>query len=95
MDAWKTLLDTRLNLTVRVKNPWFWAGLAGVFITALNITPETVTTWPALGLALREAAANPAALAAALVAVLGVVIDPTTAGVGDSKQALLYKEPKK
>lgn len=28
------------------------------------------------------------------LAVLGIVEDPTTAGVGDSKQALDYKEPK-
>ena len=28
------------------------------------------------------------------LAVLGIVEDPTTAGVGDSKQALTYEEPK-
>ena len=27
--------------------------------------------------------------------VLGVVVDPTTDGIGDSKQALEYTEPKK
>lgn len=95
MRSFKQLLDARLNLTVRVKNPWFWVGLAGVFVTALGITPETVTSWPALAQALQAAASSPATLAAALAAVLGVVIDPTTAGVGDSQQALLYTQPKK
>lgn len=91
----KQLLHTRLNLAVRMKNPWFWVGLAGVFVTALGITPDTVTSWPALAQALQAAFASPATLAAALAAVLGVVIDPTTAGVGDSTQALLYTKPKK
>ena len=31
----------------------------------------------------------------ALLAILGVVNDPTTAGVADSEQALTYLEPKK
>ena len=29
----------------------------------------------------------------ALLVILGVVVDPTTAGVGDSKRALGYEEP--
>ena len=31
----------------------------------------------------------------ALLTILGVVADPTTAGVGDSRLALSYEEPKK
>ena len=31
----------------------------------------------------------------AVLAILGVVTDPTTKGFGDSKQALTYTEPKK
>lgn len=31
----------------------------------------------------------------AVLAILGVVTDPTTAGISDSKQALTYEEPKK
>ena len=30
-----------------------------------------------------------------VLAILGIVTDPTTEGVGDSKQALTYEEPKK
>ncbi len=29
----------------------------------------------------------------ALLVILGIVVDPTTAGVGDSKRALGYEEP--
>lgn len=91
----KNLFGARLNFMVRLKNPWFWVGLLGVALTALNITPETVTTWPALALALESAVTNPATLVSALLAVLGVLLDPTTAGLGDSEQALLYNQPKK
>ncbi len=31
----------------------------------------------------------------AVLVILGVVTDPTTAGVSDSKQAMTYTEPKK
>jgi phi LC3 family holin len=31
----------------------------------------------------------------AVLTILGIVTDPTTAGIGDSKQALTYKTPKK
>ncbi len=31
----------------------------------------------------------------AVLAILGIVTDPTTAGVKDSKQAMIYSEPKK
>ena len=31
----------------------------------------------------------------AVLAILGIVTDPTTAGVGDSEQALTYKAPRK
>lgn len=30
----------------------------------------------------------------ALLAILGIVADPTTTGVGDSEQAMTYTEPK-
>ena len=30
-----------------------------------------------------------------VLAILGIITDPTTAGVGDSKQAMTYEEPKK
>jgi phi LC3 family holin len=95
MELLKKILNTKLNFVVRLKNPWFWVGLAGVFLTALNITPEAVTSWSALEQAVNTALSNPAMIVAALVAVLGVVVDPTTEGVGDSKQALGYSEPKK
>jgi len=41
-----------------------------------------------------EAIEGAAAAALALLALLGVVVDPTTEGVGDSGQALQYEVPR-
>ena len=85
----------KMNIPVRMKNPWFWVGLAGLFLTAIGVSPETLTSWAALKQALMEFISNPFMIGSALVAMLGQFIDPTTAGVGDSAQAMKYTVPKK
>ena len=84
----------KMNIPVRMKNPWFWVGLAGLFLTAIGVNPETLTSWAALKQALMEFISNPFMIGSALVALLGQFIDPTTAGVGDSAQAMTYTVPK-
>ena len=85
----------KMNIPVRMKNPWFWVGLAGLFLTAIGVNPETLTSWSALKQALMEFISNPFMIGSALVALLGQFIDPTTAGLGDSAQAMTYTVPKK
>lgn len=85
----------KMNIPVRMKNPWFWVGLIGVFFTAIGVSPETLTSWAALRTALTELIGNPYLLVSAALALLGQFIDPTTAGIGDSTQAMQYSEPKK
>ena len=85
----------KINLKVRVKNPWFWVGLVGVILTAMGINAETLTSWQAVYDALLALVSNPFMLGSVFVAVLGVFVDPTTDGVTDSEQALTYDEPKK
>ena len=84
----------KINLKVRVKNPWFWISLVGVILTAMGVSPETFTTWGAVVTALKELVMNPFLLGSVAVAILGVFIDPTTKGVSDSEQALTYTAPK-
>lgn len=82
----------KINWKVRLRNPIFWLTVIPAVIsfayTVLNLfgaapaIPETTAT---------EAVT---AIITALGA-LGVLVDPTTAGVGDSKQAMTYEEPKK
>ena len=84
----------KLNIPVRFKNPWFWVGLLGVILTAMGISPEMLTSWEAVGDAVISLVSNPFMLGSVAVAILGVFVDPTTAGIGDSKQALEYKKPR-
>lgn len=85
----------KLNLTVRAKNPWFWIALGGIILTAMGVSPEMFTSWGTVVTAFTELVMNPFKLGSVIIAVLGVFIDPTTAGVGDSTQALSYTKPKK
>ena len=84
----------KINLTVRMRNPWFWISLAGVILTAMGRSPESFTSWAAVFGALGEVASNPYMLGSVALAVLGVFIDPTTEGICDSCQALTYEKPK-
>ena len=85
----------KLNIPVRLKNPWFWVGLVGVILTAMGVSPETLTSWEALKAAALGLVSNPYMLGSVLCAVLGVFVDPTTAGVGDSARVMTYSSPRK
>ena len=84
-----------MNLKVRIKNPLFWLCLGGVIITAMGIDAEMLTTWSAVWEANISLFTNPFMLVSVVLAILGVLMDPTTSGVGDSSLAMTYKKPKK
>ena len=84
-----------INWKVRIKNPWFWVGLGGVILTAMGVDAEMFTSWSAVKDALLALVSNPYMLGGVILAVLGVFVDPTTAKISDSKQALTYTAPKK
>ena len=88
-----------MNLRVRIKNPVFWVQIIlGAVATALayaGLTAADLTTWPALWEALRQAVLNPVIVVAVACSLWSCVTDPTTAGLGDSQQALGYTQPKK
>lgn len=85
----------KMNIPVRFKNPWFWIGVGGVLLTALGIEPAMLTSWDALKQAALDVIGNPFLLGSAAIALLGQFVDPTTAGIGDSKLAMTYDAPKK
>ena len=83
-----------INWTVRIKNKLFWLALipavlmlvtsvAAVFGYELNFT------------ALSDKLAAVVEAVFAVLAILGIVVDPTTEGVKDSRLAMTYDEPKK
>lgn len=85
----------KMNIPVRFKNPWFWVGLVGVILTAMGVSPDTLTSWEAVKVAVLNLVTNPFMIGCVVVAVLGVFIDPTTHGIGDSDRAMTYTAPYK
>ena len=85
----------KINLKVRVKNPWFWVGLFSVILTAIGVEPESLTSWQAVLDMLVAFINNPFIIITTAIAVLSVFVDPTTKGIGDSSQAMTYTTPKK
>lgn len=85
----------KINIPVRFKNPWFWVGLCGTILTAMGVSPEMFTSWGAVWEAVVNLINNPFMLVSVVLAVLGVFVDPTTAGIGDSERAMSYKYPVK
>ena len=85
----------KINIPVRMKNPWFWVGLGGVILSAMGVSPEMFTSWGAVWEAVCSLFSNPFQIGCVVLAVLGVFVDPTTSGISDSKRALSYKSPVK
>lgn len=84
----------KINWLVRIKNKAFWLAL----IPAVLLLAQTVAATLGYTLDLGEIGDKLLAVINAVFAVLtilGVVVDPTTDGMGDSSQALTYEEPKK
>ena len=84
----------KVNLKVRMKNPWFWVGLAGIILSAMGISPESLTSWQAVLAMLKDFISNPFMIVTVATAILGVLVDPTTAGISDSNQAMAYTKPR-
>lgn len=83
-----------INWKVRIKNKTFWVTL----IPAALLLIQVVATTFGFDIDLGDLGNKLLEIVNALFAVLtilGIVTDPTTAGVSDSKQALTYSEPKK
>lgn len=82
-----------INWKVRVKNKVFWISV----IPAVLLLIQAVATTFGYTLDLGELGNNLLAVVNAafgVLAILGIVTDPTTEGVSDSQQALTYNEPK-
>ena len=83
-----------INWTVRLKNKTFWLALIPAVLLLVQVIAAVFGYTLDLGDLGNKLLDVVNALFTVLV-VLGVVTDPTTAGVTDSEQALTYTEPKK
>lgn len=83
----------KINWNVRVKNKVFWIAV----IPAAILFIQAVTSVFGYSIDLNWLSDRLTALVEAafyLLAVLGIVADPTTSGLTDSQQALTYTAPK-
>lgn len=82
-----------INWTVRLKNKTFWLSLIPAVLLLVQVVAEV------FGIALDLGDLGNKLLAVvnavfAVLTILGVVNDPTTAGMSDSNQAMTYTKPK-
>ena len=81
-----------INWTVRVKNRQFWLAI----VPAVLLLIQAVAAVFGYTLDFADLQGKLVAVVEALfvvLAILGIVVDPTTKGVSDSKRALGYEEP--
>lgn len=67
----------------RIRNPLFWITLGSLFLTSTRISPDTLTSWPAVKTALVDVFGNPYLLVTFALAVIGQFNNPTTKGLSD------------
>lgn len=80
----------KINWIVRIKNKAFWVAL----IPAILLLIQAIAAVFGLAIDLGDLGDKLLAVINALfavLAILGVVVDPTTPGAGDSERALTYK----
>ena len=81
-----------INWTVRLKNKAFWLALIPALLLAQTVAALFGYTLELSALGDKLLAVVNAVFA--LLAILGIAIDPTTEGLGDSQQAMSYTKPK-
>lgn len=82
-----------INWTVRLKNKAFWLSLIPAVLLLVQVIAAVFGFELDLGDIGNKLLDVVNALFAVL-AILGIVTDPTTSGVGDSAQAMMYDKPK-
>ena len=83
----------KINWLVRIKNKAFWVA----FVPAVLLLIQTVAALFGFQIDLGEIGDKILDIVNAVfvvLAILGIVTDPTTKGVSDSKQAMTYAVPK-
>lgn len=80
----------KINWKVRFRNPAWITSLAALIISSVYQLLGMFEIAPALT---EDALMQALAAAVQLLTLMGVLIDPTTKGLGDSARALEYEKP--
>lgn len=94
MFNWKEGKRMNINWKVRVLNPQFWVAL----VPAILILIQAIAALFGFHIEISEVNDKLLAIVNAIfvvLAILGIVNDPTTATFSDSKRAMKYEEPKR
>lgn len=82
----------KLNLKVRVKNPAFWATFIPAVLTFMYTLLGLFDIVPSIS---KSEIMDVVKVTLAFLTNVGVLVDPTTVGFGDSSRAMTYTEPNK
>lgn len=85
-----TTQKTKINWKVRLKNKLWLAAFASLFITFIYDLLELLDVVPSIS---EGRTIEIVQSVLTVLGLIGVVTDPTTAGIGDSERALGYDEP--
>ncbi len=83
----------KINWTVRLKNKYFWLGIIPAVLMLIQVVANTFGL-EFETLDLNENLTNIVNSVFVVLAIVGIVTDPTTKGFGDSQRAMTYEEPK-
>ena len=83
-----------INWMVRIKNKAFWVALVPAILLLIQVVAAVFGYTLDLG-DLGNKLLDVVNALFGVLALVGIVTDPTTAGLTDSEQALTYTEPKK
>ena len=80
----------KINWKVRLKNPVFWLTVIPAVIALVYTILGLLGVVPTIS---EDTLVNAVTAIISALTTVGVLIDPTTKGVGDSERALTYEEP--
>ena len=85
-------IKNKINWKVRIKNPVFWMTVVPAAVSFLYCVLGAFGIVPKLT---ESMVLNIFSAVVTALTTLGVLVDPTTAGVGDSALAMTYEAPRK
>lgn len=83
-----------INWKVRIKNRAFWLSIIPATLLLIQVLASVVGVTLDLG-DLGNKLLSVVNAVFSILAIMGIVNDPTTSGITDSKQAMTYETPKK
>ncbi|MCM3110693.1 phage holin [Lederbergia lenta] len=72
----------------------FIASILIPILAYMGLKLDDIITWSLVGGILRDFISNPYLIALTIINAINIIPDPTTTGIGDSRQALRYVKPR-